>query len=86
MCPCLLLHLSQPRNLAARTHFFGDERLGQGREKTLETLKTNDQIRTTIDAQTREQLIGTDVNEMYTAEAAPEVSADAEGVERITVD
>ncbi len=67
-------------------YFFGDERLGQGREKTLETLKTNDQIRTTIDAQTREQLIGTDVNEMYTAEAAPEVSADAEGVERITVD
>ena len=67
-------------------YFFGDERLGQGREKTLETLKTNEEMRKTIDAQTREQLIGTDVNEMYTAEEVPQVSADAEGVERITVD
>ena len=67
-------------------YFFGDERLGQGREKTLETLKTKEDLRKTIDAQTREQLIGTDVNDIYDTDEKAEVSADAEGVERISVD
>ena len=66
-------------------YFFGEERLGQGREKTLETLKTNDDLRTTIDSHTRQVLVGKDVNEIYVEEQA-EVSADAEGVERISVD
>jgi len=39
-------------------YFFGEERLGQGREKTLETLKTNDDLRETIDSQTRQVLVG----------------------------
>jgi recombination protein RecA len=69
-------------------YFFGDERLGQGREKTLETIKGNDDIRQTIDAKTRQELIGTDVNEMYAGDdvSGKAVSADAEGVERISVD
>jgi len=66
-------------------YFFGEERLGQGREKTLETLKTNDDLRETMDSQTRQVLVGKDVNEIYVEEQA-EVRADAEGVERISVD
>lgn len=65
-------------------YFYGDERLGQGREKTLETLKTNESLRDAIDAQTRQELIGTDVNDMYDV-PAPSVSAEAEGVERVVV-
>jgi recombination protein RecA len=66
-------------------YFYGDERLGQGREKTLETFKTNESLRDTIDAQTRQELIGTDVNDMYDV-PVPSVSAEGEDVERVVVE
>lgn len=65
-------------------YFYGDERLGQGRDKTLETLKTNTTLRDTIDSKTRQALIGTDVNDMYD-EDIPVSEEDAEGAERTAV-
>lgn len=65
-------------------YFFGEERLGQGREKTLETFKTNESLRDTIDTETRQALIGTDVNDMYDVPVAS-VSAEGEDVERVVV-
>jgi recombination protein RecA len=65
-------------------YFYGDERLGQGRDKTLETLKTNTTLRDTIDSKTRQALIGTDVNDMYD-EDVPVSEEDAEGAERTAV-
>lgn len=63
-------------------YFFGDDRLGQGREKTLESIKSNEVLRNKIDQQTRQALAGKDINDMYDPGEINEAAAEGDGVER----
>lgn len=54
---------------------FGEQKLGQGRDKTLAILADNKEMQSEIEAKTRGALGATDINDMYDKEA---VSVDAE--------
>lgn len=67
-------------------YYFGEQRLAQGRDKTLEVLKEDESLRTTIDCQTRKILSGKDINDIYDdAPLVDEAMAEGDGVLRTEV-
>jgi len=69
-------------------YYHGENRLAQGRDKTLEALKEDEPTRARIELQTRAALAGTDINDLYDAgvPAKLEALAEGDGVERVKVD
>lgn len=70
-------------------YYFGEQRLAQGRDKTLDVIKDDGELRGKIESQTRQVLSGKDINDLYEDEQAPAVEesfAEGDGVLREAVD
>ncbi|KAL4855985.1 Protein RecA [Chlorella vulgaris] len=70
-------------------YYFGEQRLAQGRDKTLDVIKEDGELRGKIESQTRQVLSGKDINDLYEDEQAPAVEesfAEGDGVLREAVD
>ncbi|KAL4433920.1 hypothetical protein ABPG75_000361 [Micractinium tetrahymenae] len=60
-------------------YYFGEQRLAQGRDKTLEVIKEDPELHSKIEAHTRQALSGKDINDLYEGEAEVVDEAFAEG-------
>lgn len=65
-------------------YYFGEQRLAQGRDKTLDVIKEDAELHGKIEEQTRQVLSGKDINDIYEdgAEVVEESFAEGDGVLR----
>lgn len=68
-------------------YYFGDSRLSQGRERTMEIVKESEELRSKIESETRAVLSGRNINQLYQKDSmvVDEVYAEGEGVLRTPV-
>lgn len=68
-------------------YYFGETRLAQGRDKTMEALREDSAITEKIELQTRQALAGKDINDIYDVGAVvDEAFAEGDDAERTKVD
>lgn len=67
-------------------YYFGEQRLAQGRDKTLDVIKEDAELHSKIEAATRDAMAGKDINDIYDSSPIEESFAEGDGVTRDVVE